>query len=289
LFLSTLRPGGLGWGVSTIGIIYITHLSPPEKATKNLTHFQNALTAGQLLGPPVGTCIASFLGYRAAFAFATMLIFIFLFFLHRYVGDIPLQNRMVPSEAPYRRKIIWGWMLAIIATIQLTFLPSILPGILHNFRLTENEALNFAGIIIMSYTATAMAGTYLFGVFSSAIGLKKAIAIACSSAALLQILLFLGRGVLSFMVIRMIQTGFIAAVFPLTLSIFARSAGGGMIGFLNSARFWGNAAGPMLATFVLAYSNLLTLYLLIALLTGASLAAFLGLGRTKRDLQHFTL
>jgi MFS family permease len=218
-----------------------------------------------------------------------MLIFIFLFFLHRYVGDIPLQNRMVPSEAPYRRKIIWGWMLAIIATIQLTFLPSILPGILHNFRLTENEALNFAGIIIMSYTATAMAGTYLFGVFSSAIGLKKAIAIACSSAALLQILLFLGRGVLSFMVIRMIQTGFIAAVFPLTLSIFARSAGGGMIGFLNSARFWGNAAGPMLATFVLAYSNLLTLYLLIALLTGASLAAFLGLGRTKRDLQHFTL
>jgi hypothetical protein len=74
----------------------------------------------------------------------------------------------------------------------------------------------------------------------------------------------------------MIQTGFIAAVFPLTISIFARDVGGGMIGFLNSARFFGNALGPLMATSLLAYSNLLTLYIAIAAFTLVTLWAFLA-------------
>jgi hypothetical protein len=74
----------------------------------------------------------------------------------------------------------------------------------------------------------------------------------------------------------MIQTGFIAAIFPLTISVFARDVGGGMIGFLNSARFFGNALGPLMATSVLAYSNLLTLYIAIAGFTLVTLWAFLA-------------
>ena len=278
LVLLRVAQGGLG-GVSTIGIIFISRLSPPDRVVRNVTLYQNALTAGQLLGPPIGTYIAFFLGYRTAFVFATVFIFISLFFLHRHVVDILPQKLPTDSVIPYRKKIVFGWLLGIIATVQLTFLPSILPGILQNFQLEEGDALNLAGVIIMSYTATAILGTYIFGRFSSQVGIRKAVAFACCSASLLQISLFLSRGVLSFMIIRMIQTGFIAAVFPLTISIFARGAGGGMIGFLNSARFWGNAAGPLLATFVLAYSTPFTLYILIAMLPVASLWGFLKLGK----------
>ena len=73
----------------------------------------------------------------------------------------------------------------------------------------------------------------------------------------------------------MLQTGAIAAVISLVMAGFASEMGGTGIGFLNSARFAGNGAGPMLATFVLARANLLTLYLIIALSTVGSVLAFL--------------
>jgi hypothetical protein len=56
---------------------------------------------------------------------------------------------------------------------------------------------------------------------------------------------------------------------------FGTGLGGTGIGFLNSARFAGNGVGPLLATFVLAGSNLLTLYLIIAAATVGSILAFL--------------
>jgi MFS family permease len=99
-------------------------------------------------------------------------------------------------------------------------------------------------------------------------------------AAVFQVLLLGARGFWSLTAIRMIQTAFIAAAFPLTVSLFARSAGGKTIGFLNGARFLGNAAGPLMATSILAYTNLPTLYTVIAALTIAALWAFLALVKT---------
>jgi DHA1 family multidrug resistance protein-like MFS transporter len=275
LLLLRIMQGALG-GVSTIGLVLISALSPEERLHKDLSLFQNSMTAGQLMGPPLGTYAASLFGYRAAFVAAFVIVSIFLIFCHHYVSDIPLQEKRSSPDAYYKKGLILGWALSLIATVQLTFLPSILPRILEGFGLIEGVALNFAGIIIMCYTATAILGTYIFSRFSSKIGLKKVITVACFSAACLQVLLIVSNGVLSFTVIRMIQTGFIAAVFPLTISVFARDVGGGMIGFLNSARFFGNALGPLMATFVLAYSNLLTLYIAIAGFTLVTLWAFLA-------------
>jgi len=64
-------------------------------------------------------------------------------------------------------------------------------------------------------------------------------------------------------------------------SIFARDVSGRMIGFLNSARFVGAAVGPLMATSVLAYSNLFILYLLIAGLTFGFLWAFMASIKSK--------
>jgi hypothetical protein len=58
------------------------------------------------------------------------------------------------------------------------------------------------------------------------------------------------------------------------MASFASELGGTGIGFLNSARFAGNGVGPLMATFVLAGSNLLTLYLLISVLTILFVLAF---------------
>jgi len=58
------------------------------------------------------------------------------------------------------------------------------------------------------------------------------------------------------------------------ISIFAAEQKSGVIGLLNSARFAGNALGPIMATSVLALSNLTSLYLLISGLTLFALFAF---------------
>jgi len=85
--------------------------------------------------------------------------------------------------------------------------------------------------------------------------------------------LALSRGIVGFTLIRMIQTGLVAATFPLIISIFLKVPKGGIIGFLNSARFTGMALGPMIATSVLAFSSLEVVYLLISAI---SLLALLG-------------
>lgn len=274
LLLRTIQ--GVFGGVSTIGIIITSSLSQEDRLHEDLSLFQNSITAGHLMGPPIGAYVASLFGYRTSFIFASMTVFLFLFLCHRYVSDIPLQKRMPKPNASYRKRLLLGWALSLVATIHLTFLPSILPTILEGFKFKGNVALSLAGIIIMSYTFTAFAGTYIFSRLSSKLGLKKVITIVCLSASFLQLLLFVSKGISSFMVIRMVQTAFIAAVFPLTISLFARDIGGGMIGFLNSGRFLGIAVGPLMATSVLAYSNLFTVYALIAGFTLVVLWGFLA-------------
>jgi len=121
----------------------------------------------------------------------------------------------------------------------------------------------------MGYTATAIIGSYGISRLTPEGKLKKVIAVLCLASAFLMLLLYFAGGVVSFAAIRMVQTGVIAAVIPLVMANFASQVGGTGIGFLNSARFAGNGVGPLLATTVLAGSNLLTLYLLIAVAIGA--------------------
>jgi MFS family permease len=127
---------------------------------------------------------------------------------------------------------------------------------------------------MMGYTATAIVGSYTISRLTPRAKLAGVIAGVCLTAALFQALLFVSQGVISFTVIRMLQTAAIAAVLPLVMANFASGLGGAGIGFLNSARFAGMGVGPLMATIILAGSSLLTLYLLISVLTVGAVLAF---------------
>jgi DHA1 family multidrug resistance protein-like MFS transporter len=133
--------------------------------------------------------------------------------------------------------------------------------------------LKLSGTIVMLYTATAMIGTYVWSWLSRKFGLYRMITFLFAFGILLQSLLAFSKGIVDFTVIRMVQTCLVAATIPLVISIFASESKGGIIGLLNSARFAGNALGPILATSILAFSNLTGLYLFIS---GMTLFAFLG-------------
>jgi MFS transporter, DHA1 family, multidrug resistance protein len=268
-----LIQGALG-GASTIGLFMISEISSQDRLGGNLSLYQNSMTAGQLLGPPVGAYLAAHLGYRSPFIFSFVLIGVCLLLCHIYVADLDKKESGPSRKILLNRGVLWGWVLILIATIHLNFLPSILPHILDGFGLIGESALKSAGFIMMGYTATAIVGSYTISRLTPRDKLAGVIAVVCLTAAFFQALLFFSQGVVSFTVIRMLQTGAIAAVLPLVMANFASGLGGTGIGFLNSARFAGMGVGPLLATTVLAGSSLLTLYMLISLLTVGAVLAF---------------
>ena len=239
------------------------------------------MTAGQLLGPPVGAYAAAQLGYRSPFILSFFLVGVCLLLMHHYVVDVQKKATDLDQKIHFNRGVLWGWVLIFMATVHLTFLPSILPYVLKGFDLVGEEALKSAGFIMMGYTATALIGNYVISQLTPRARLKGVIAILCLISAFLQILLFFSGGVIGFAVIRMLQTGVIAAVIPMAMANFASELGGTGLGFLNSARFAGNGFGPLMATSVVAALNLLSLYLLIAVSTAGSILAFLISGRKK--------
>jgi len=274
LFLRIIQ-GGLG-GVSTIGLIIIASSSERERIPEHISLFQNAMTAGQLVGPPLGAYAVTLFGYHAPFVFAFFVALVSSIFCYIYVKDTPVLKEEKKELSPsLNGGMIWGWVLSIVAMVNLTFLPSILPNILRDFHFTDDMAINYAGTIMMAYTATAILGNHIFGSIAVKTGFTRLIKWACLMTALLQVVMSFAPGLLSFTFVRMLQTAFIAAVFPLVLSSFAGEASGGMLGFLNSARFIGNALGPLMATFVMAYSNFFVLSIVIAAISVLSLGAFL--------------
>jgi len=99
----------------------------------------------------------------------------------------------------------------------------------------------------------------------------------------LQFLLAAAPGVPIYVAVRMLQTAMVAAVMPLIFSSFASDLDGPVIGFLNSSRFAGNSLGPMIATAVLACSNLNWLYFVVG---GMSLLALAGYAFSFADARN---
>ncbi len=282
LFLLRILLGVMG-AVSTVGLILISALTSREKLHKDISLYQITMTAGQLIAPPIGAYMITLVGYRFSFVIGSLIFFILYALCYRRVKDIPCLKTTPESARSLKKGIFWAWILALIATVHITYLPSILPHILEKFQMKEERALSSAGIIMTAYTITAILGNFLINNFISRTKLRRVILYIGVSAAFFQAIIYFSNGVISFTVIRMLQTGVVAAVFPMILSVFAAQVGGGTLGFLNSARFAGNAIGPLMATSVLAYSNLLTLYVTIIVLTLVPLTGFLAGTKIGRE------
>ena len=274
LFILRILQGTSG-GVSTIALIIISVSSSPEKRTVHLGLLQSALTLGQLIGPLAGAFSVALLGYRWSFMSAALVLFAAFLFCYLYVADVPPLPRDTKSSVKsfLDKRTLTGWVLCLAATIHLMFLPAIFPLVSRGFGLDKEIALTWAGIIVMLYTSTSMIGTYLWGYVAGRMGVRKILNVLLISGIALPALLVFTKSLFSFTVVIMLEAGMMAAVVPLTISIFAAEPKGGTIGFINASRFVGMALGPILATSLVAFANLPTFYLSISAIT---LLAYLG-------------
>lgn len=264
LLILRVAQGILG-GISTVGLIIVTSSSSKEWASRDIGLFQNALTLGQLIGPPIGSLAAIMIGYRGAFISTSTLVFVTLAFCFFYVKWSPHESSEpnISKKHSMDIKAFIGWGLCFTATVQLMFLPSILPNVFQGYKMSESVAIKSAGLVVMLYTATGMVGTFLLCKLASRFTSHRLVIAAGILGTGLQFLLSVSPNFTSFVVVRMLQTGMIAAVVPLVFSSFATDLDGIAIGFLNSSRFAGNALGPMIAANILAFSSLNLLYLVV--------------------------
>jgi DHA1 family multidrug resistance protein-like MFS transporter len=281
LFLRIVQ--GLLGGISTVGLILISSSTSKEKVSRDLGLYQNSMTLGQLIGPPAGALAATMLGYKGAFISASILVFATMAFSYCYVMDLPPASRKLPSKKKHTMnlKILFAWGLCFTTNVQLMFLPSVLPNVFDGFNLAESTAVKSAGMVVMLSTATAMAGTYLLSRLAEHFASYKLVIVAAVVGAVLQFFLAICPGIVSFVLVRMLQTAMVAAVMPLVFSSFASNLNERMIGFLNSSRFAGNALGPMIATSVLAFSNLNWLYLSVGGLGFLAVVGYTFAGDTE--------
>jgi len=260
--------GFLG-GISTIGLIIVSAISTEEQLARRMGLYQSALTMGQIFAPPLGAMAAAAFGFRGAFlASGLMILAVFVFCQVGLSHVPPLPRKSSADEVPRRQRWL-AWGVALVGTIHIVFLPSILPLVLRDFNVPEGDQLVMAGLVVFAYGLSAAAGSYGFSRLTERIPTRRLVLACALGASVFQVLQILGTGPVTFTLIRMLQTALAAGIFPLILVQVASRSHGGSIGFINTARFAGNAAGPVIATFVLANSTPLILYLIL----GAGLAA----------------
>ena len=278
LFAIRVVQGFLG-GISTIGLIIVAAISTEDELARRMGIYQSALTLGQIFAPPLGAMAAAAFGFRGAFLSSGLMLFVVCLFCQLTLSRIPPRpNASATAQIP-RRQIWLAWLVSLLGTMHIIFLPSVLPTILRSFEVAESQELVTAGTIVFAYGIAAVAGSYGFSRLAGKIPAARLVLATALGASICQLLLYFGTDTLTFTLIRMAQTGCAAGIFPLILAQIATRSEGKTIGFINTSRFAGNALGPVTATFILAHSDLLTLYLVLGVgLALASIGHRLGSG-----------
>lgn len=273
LFVLRLAQGFLG-GISTIGIIIVSATSPRADLPRNMGYYQASMTLGQLVGPPIGALVASAFGYRAAFLITATMALGFFLFSRRSLSALPPQRVERARTTMSLPQVAAFFGLSLAATVQITFLPSILPEVLRGYGVAEGFRPIAAGLIVSAYALASIAGSTGVSRLATFVGATRLLFLCGAAATLLQVLLYFGPTVWVFTLIRMAQTAAVSALPPLVMARVAERGHGGTLGLVNASRFAGNTLGPILGTFILANGSLLALYITIAALTIAALLAY---------------
>ena len=270
LLLAIQLVRGFMGGISTIGLIIITAISREEEVARRMGAYQSALTLGQIFAPPLGAMAATAFGFQGAFLISSLMLGGVFAFASLALSPVPPQPRR-PAAASARRGGRWLlFAVALAGTVQIVFLPAILPSILQRFAVAEAARVATAGVVVFASGVAAAAGAYGFSRLAARISVPRLMLAAAGGASLCQVLLILGDGPLAFTLVRMGQTACAAGIFPLVLARVAAGGRGKELGFVNAARFAGNAIGPLVATFVLANASLFALYCLLAAALGVA-------------------
>lgn len=268
---------GVMGGISTIALIIIAAVSRKEHLPANIGLLNSAMTTGAIVGPPIGAAVVAAFGFRAGFLSAAAVVGISLLLCLRFLPAVS-PRPPAPGAAPVSRRALFAaWLVSVTTMVQLVFLAAVLPQVLAGFGITGRQAVAAAGLVVMAYGGAATVGSVSLRWFGR-IPHRRAVIAASLVATGLQASLALAPTLAVFVGLRVLQTFLAGLLMPLIMADVAATGRGGAVGTLNTARFAGNAAAPVIATTLLARANLEIAYLAIAVASLAALAVFVVSG-----------
>jgi MFS family permease len=265
-------------GLSTIGMVVVSATSPPDRLTTTMGVFQAAITLGHVVGPLLGAVTAELLGFQGAFLLGGGIMAAAYGLCHWGMTDIPAFSPPAGGERVRGRRLVGAWLLCFAASVQITFLPGVLPEILALSGVPPGRAVRLGSLIVFSYGVASILGSYAIARAAARWGERRALAAAAVGGSALLPLLAYPASPVAFGALRFAQAGLIAGAIPIVFAEVAAASTGRTIGLINTSRFAAFAAGPVLGAWCFAHGSPLGLYLTLSL---GTLAILPLLGRSS--------
>lgn len=264
LFVSRLILGVAG-ASSTFAFMVSGQEGDPAAVRRHVVAVQSAMTVGQVMGPLAGAIVAAWLGFRTSFVVGGLIIFacgaLVLLLTPRRRASATAAS---PARRARPRDVVAVGMIVLGGSTQVFFLTAVLPQVLPPLGVSGADTLTMGGILIFVSGAGAAFGSMLAARLSEIFPEKwLLVGLLVGSSCLLAALAPLTSLPL-YGVVRFLQVLLVAPVFPIVVARIAPYAGGQAIGLLNSSRIGAAFIGPVVATTLLAWAPLWTVYLVLA-------------------------
>jgi DHA1 family multidrug resistance protein-like MFS transporter len=274
-------------GLSTVMFVLIASLVPAEELKKALSYQMAAMTAGSLIGPGVGGLLAYMIGYRLTFV-ASSLLFLCLAPIAFGLRVPPPKDRKI-DEPQFRASDFKALMSDVIALVLIyaciSFIIPTIPWFLESLGIPSEQLLTFTTLVtVLNGVAFTIATPLLTRVVTDRT--LPIFSVAASGAILMTAFV---TNPYQFLAIRVV-IGSIQAGIPPSLLGGKSGRSGTAMGFLNSARFLGQAIGPFIATSILGNGEPPKALYMFTSMTVMSLIAsfFIYLTHSRKASTHKT-
>jgi MFS family permease len=136
--------------------------------------------------------------------------------------------------------------IVLAGSMQLQFLPAILPEILPRLGIAEADLLEVGGFVIFVSGVAAALGSMVASRLADAVPEARLIPVLLLLSSLVLAAFGVATSVWLLGALRFLQVLCIAPVFPIVVARIAHRARGDAIGFINSARIAAAFLGPVL-------------------------------------------
>ena len=276
--------GGFG-GMSTVMFAIVASAVPTHDLKKALSYQMAAMTMGGLVAPGIGGVLAAVIGYRLTMG-ASAILFVLIFPLVLILTLPPPTSKDADSKSfklSDLRVLIPDIVSLILVYICISFMAPTVSWFLNSLGVPKDQLLLWTAVAtILNGVAFAVATPLL----SKAATDRTLPYLSVGAAVAIMATAFVFNPV-QFIALRIVIGAVQAGIPPNLLGGKSARRGTGM-GFLNSARFFGMAMGPILATTILGDGlPPRSLYMYAAMAAISLIAAvFLYLTHTKKAVKE---
>lgn len=283
LFLARLGLGLVG-SASTFAFMIAGRTPGAAEMRRRLAAVQSAIMVGSVVGPLPGAVASARIGFRVTFGLGGLVLAAAAALVQ---WGLPRSPEAVEVAATTRqmaaRDVMAAAALVLVASSQETFLAAVLPGVLPGLGVDPQDTLEIGGVLLFVSGAAAALGGLAAPLLAEQVPGRRLVPALLGGSSILLALLGAAGPLWLFTAIRVVQSAWVAPLFPLVVARVARHGGGTAIGVVNAARVGSSFVGPVVATSMLAWSPPAALYLALALAgSGFAYFAYLAGGRESR-------